>query len=94
MKLKLTIDGQPLVLTAKQAGALFGLERLREVVEGRWTPFVFCDFYREDEPDEVETTTINVTGMSGAEVVDLIRDLSPETFTFADDVMAAAEEAN
>ena len=94
MKIKLTIDGQPLVLSAKQAGALFGLERLREIVEGRWTPFVFCDRFKEKEPDEVEMTTINVTGMSGAEVIDLIKDLAPETFTFADDVMAVAQDSD
>ena len=94
MKIELTIDGQPFVLTAKQAGALFGLELLREIVEGRFTPFVFCGRFQEDEPDEVKTTTINVTGMSGAEVIDLIKDLAPETFTFADDVMAAALEGN
>lgn len=94
MKIKLTIDGQPLVLTAKQAPALFGLERLREIVKGRWTPFVFCDSFREGEPETTEPVEINVTALSSAEVVSLMKDLAPETFTFAEDVMAAAQDSN
>ena len=92
MKLLFTIDDQPLVLTAKQAAALFGKTRLQEIAEGRWTPFVFCEPYVERDGGEPTITNIDVTGMAPKDVTDLIKTLAPETFTFSDDVMAAVED--
>ena len=92
MKLLFTVDDQPLVLTAKQAAALFGKTRLREFAEGRWTPFVFCEPYVEDDGREPTITNIDVTNMDPKDVIDLIKTVAPETFTFPDDVMAAVED--
>jgi hypothetical protein len=92
MKIKFLIDDQPLVLTAKQAAVMFGKTRLQEYAEGRWTPFVFCEPYREYSDDgQFEAVTFNVTDMPTEEIMELIEALAPQTFTFTDDVMAAAE---
>ncbi len=92
MKLLFTIDDQPMVLNPKQAAALFGKTRLREFTEGRWTPFVFCERYVEDDGHEPAITNIDVTNMDPKDVIDLIKTVAPETFTFPDDVMAAIED--
>lgn len=43
MKLKLTIDQQPLILDLQAILVLFGKPRTIEFAEGKWTPFVFCE---------------------------------------------------
>ena len=91
MKITLTIDGQPIVLTAKQAAALFGKDRLREFAEGRWTPFVFCEPYRDPAGPDPTVTSVDITNMNSEEISEVLRDFAPDAFTLADDVMAAAD---
>ena len=63
MKLKLTIDKQPLILELEAIIALFGKTRTIEFAEGRWTPYVFLDLA---EPVG-DTKITHITGAAALE---------------------------
>ena len=59
MKLKLTIDNQPLILELEAIVALFGKSRTLEFAAGRWSPYVFVEL-----AEPVETTVVHVPDLT------------------------------
>ena len=84
MKLKLTIDKQPLILDLETIFVLFGKSRTIEFAEGKWTPFVFCELAENASASEVpeNTTYKNVEKLSEQELDQLLSSIPGEIIDF------------
>ena len=87
MKLKLTIDKQPLILELEAIVALFGKSRTIEFAEGRWTPFVFFEL-----AEPVDSNVIHVKDLTVDKLDTLLNTLPKHDTDFGGFIRDKIEE--